>query len=171
MDEQQVESTEELVVTKCAFCGVLIESTDKFCHACGGQTKQADPKELLGVDITDDDLMTYITKGFIEKDIPIGSIGGKPITLTIRNMTQKSYTNIALCVDTRMQECHGATPQLYDRLQQEERLKEVLVSINGKHLINGQAVGDEIAKIALFKTMIMDQLILIMLQKGQIQNF
>ena len=167
MDEQQVER----VVVKCIFCRAELDESDKFCHACGGETAKADPKELLGVDITDDDLLNYVITGYIEKDIPIGSIGGKSIVLTIRNMTQKSHTNVAMNVDLRMQECHGATSQLYDRFQQEERTKEVLIAIQGKKVLKDQVIGDEIAKIALFKALKMDYLVLMLLQRGQIQNF
>ncbi len=170
----ETETTENKTII-CKNCGHEHDEDNKFCPKCGAMTQDADPKVLLGVEITDDDILSYITRGFIEKEIKIGAIGDQPINIKIKTLTQDDHVKINKAVD-RMVNPSSLNGTL-DECRNAEFLKRITTAIAGKTYYDEEkdkvllAMPKQLANIILFKHSHLEMLVLQMLQRGQYENF
>ncbi len=160
---------------ECRFCKEKIPEQYMFCYKCGGLADDTNYKSILGIDITPDDLMTYIIKGYISKKVPIGTIkassGDVKMTITVRTLTQDQIMKIAIDTENALQASSTSTNNTYAEVYKSIKVRQILVAIGDKPIIEKQEIPANIANLALHRHQYMENMVLTMLQEGQFQNF
>ena len=149
---------------KCEYCGAELVKDAYYCHKCGGQIPDVSMEKILGIELTDDDIESYIFRGFVEKDIEINP----KLKVTIKTLTQKELAETSLEADEALR-MKNPSDETYAAFKNSLDIKKALVAINGSSA--PEEIGVELAAIILNKASMLQKLVLEALQKGKMEDF
>lgn len=172
-EEKKKDEPKHEPIIKCKFCDTKLIKGSQYCHYCGGTTMANDPKKLLGVDITDEDILDYMVEGRITKTVKIG----KSIKAVIQTMTTAEFKEMHVAADSNV--ATSNSNQTYTIEIETQELAYCLVSLGGKALPTDHdarmdavgGLGKDLFNILLAKTRILHMCVGQIIQEEQVENF
>lgn len=156
----------------CRFCGNEIHEEDNFCKHCGGVGEQNSYKNQLDFELTDEDLETFIFKGFLEKTVRIGKIKDQDINVTIKTIPLKEGTAARERADKRAGRVANVSQDTYNRYLMEEELKAGLLKIGSEEVdLEEKDYPLSIMKLGYQKLQLLQAALVEVLQEGNFVNF
>lgn len=157
----------------CISCLTELVEDSQYCHMCGRIVKAYDPKTLLGIDISDEDILNYITSGRMVKTVKVG----KAITAVIQTMTTGEFKTMHELTDSVS--APVASEKTHQIGLEIRELSFCLKSINGtempadktKRVKMIEGLGTAIHQILLQKVRLLHEVVGFLLQEGQVENF
>lgn len=162
---------------KCVFCSTMCEDNHNFCYNCGGSFEDANPEELLGVTITDEDIKDYVIQGKVTKVVKIG----EAVTAEIRTLTSGEWKQ----ANQAAEQYANIAPLSRNVTQNIELVQRIaaygLRGINGNSKIAEytpeqryeyiQTMSSDFVEIIASKIQYLHKIMMKKIQEGQIKNF